>query len=97
MEETQIFLWDEKKNATNKEKHGLSFETAILVFNDPNYIDIYDEKHSINEERHLIIGLVNTLLCVVCVFNDKTTRIISCRVATKEEEKYYYGHNSCSK
>ena len=30
------YEWDENKNERNLEKHGLSFETASLVFDDPN-------------------------------------------------------------
>ena len=33
------FEWDEDKNTANKRKHRISFETAIHVFDDPNYID----------------------------------------------------------
>ena len=39
------FEWDEEKNATNK----ISFETAIHVFDDPNYIEMYDFEHSLEE------------------------------------------------
>ena len=54
-------------------------------------IDIYDELHSSDvEERHLILGLVERVLCVVCVIYDDRIRIISCRIATKGEEKKYY-------
>ena len=28
------FEWDEEKNTVNKEKHGISFETAALVFDE---------------------------------------------------------------
>ena len=43
------FEWDEEKNATNKRKHKISFETAIHVFDDPNYIEMYDFEHSLEE------------------------------------------------
>ncbi len=86
-----IFEWDEKKNRINIIKHGLSFKTAALVFTDPDYIDIYDQKHStVDEERHLIIGLVGSVIIVVCIFYEKSTRIISARTATKAEEEIYY-------
>ena len=36
------WAWDENKNRTNKRKHGLGFETARLVFEDPLMIQIPD-------------------------------------------------------
>ena len=44
------FEWDENKNTINKVKHKISFETASLVFNDPNYIEMYDFEHSTEED-----------------------------------------------
>ena len=41
------FEWDEDKNRLNFEKHGIDFETAMLVFNDLQRIEIYDMEHSI--------------------------------------------------
>ena len=43
------FEWDEFKNFVNKEKHKISFETAAHVFDDPNYIEMYDFEHSTDE------------------------------------------------
>lgn len=37
-----IFEWDEDKNAINKQKHKISFETALHVFDDLDYIEIYE-------------------------------------------------------
>ena len=37
-----VFEWDEDKNAINKEKHNISFETAAYVFSDPSYLEMYD-------------------------------------------------------
>ena len=52
------FRWDENKNAINKAKHGISFETAKLVFNDPFHISIQDH-HKNGEERWQTLGLIN--------------------------------------
>ena len=46
-----IFEWDEIKEQENIAKHGVSFETARKVFQDPLRIVLEDEKHSFNEER----------------------------------------------
>ena len=40
------FAWDEDKANFNIEKHGISFETAALVFDEANYIKMYDFEHS---------------------------------------------------
>jgi uncharacterized DUF497 family protein len=33
--------WDERKAAENLAKHGISFEEAATVFDDPLYVDLY--------------------------------------------------------
>ena len=43
-----IVEWDENKNLTNLQKHGISFETAALVFADEDRIEYYDKLHSID-------------------------------------------------
>ena len=45
------FEWDENKNRINKEKHGLSFEVAVHVFNDDRRLEFFDAFHSILEEE----------------------------------------------
>jgi len=52
-----LFEWDEVKAAVNEAKHGVSFEEARTVFNDPFGITIADPDHSIGEDRYLDIGL----------------------------------------
>ena len=49
------FEWDENKNTINKVKHKISFETASLVFNYPNYIEMYDFEHSTEENRFVAV------------------------------------------
>ena len=87
------FQWDEKKNKANIQKHKISFEEAITVFFDENARVIPDPEHSINEERHIILGysIKLKLLIVVHTYkeNDEIIRIISARKATKKERTYY--------
>ena len=47
------FEWDDEKNEINKKIHKLSFEVAAHVFDDPNYIEMYDFEHSIEEDRYI--------------------------------------------
>ena len=84
--------WDEQKNQTNYAKHGIRFETAALVFADENRIEYYDEIHSTEEDRYVVIGLVNHVLFVVYTMRKDTIRIISARLATRIERNIYYGN-----
>ena len=52
-----LFEYDEEKNRTNIEKHGISLKTAALVFLDYNRIEYYDETHSDDEDRYNTIGV----------------------------------------
>ena len=78
-----IFEWDEEKNRINLEKHGIDFETAMLVFNDLQRIEIYDVEHSTNEDRYNTIGMVHDVLFVVYTERNENIRLISARLATK--------------
>ena len=84
------FEWDEQKNALNKAKHGISFETAALVFYDENYIEMYDFEHSLDEDRYIAIGRVGEVLFVVFTERKESIRLISARLATETERRLYY-------
>lgn len=87
------FEWDEEKNALNREKHGISFETAAYVFQDEFYIEMYDFEHSIDEDRYIAIGMVGDLLFVVFTERSEAIRLISARLATERERRLYYDQN----
>ncbi len=60
------FRWNENKNQINKKKHGIDFEKTKTVFYDDNAILFDDPKHSMEEERFLIIGISeHENLCIV--------------------------------
>ncbi|MEI6745660.1 MAG: BrnT family toxin, partial [Methylococcaceae bacterium] len=88
------FIWDESKNATNKIKHGVDFETAKFVFDDPLHISIQD-RHENGEERWQTLGLVNNVVVLLVAHsiieenNTEIIRIISARKATKHERNHY--------
>lgn len=88
-----IVEWDTAKNDLNIKKHGLSFETAALVFADSNRVEFYDFLHSISEQRYVVIGLINSLITVVYTERTNALRIISARVATVAERRIYYEKN----
>ena len=85
------FEWDLKKAKSNLSKHGVSFEEAKTVFNDPLYVDFYDPDHSEEEDRYIIVGessLKRILLVSYTERKDKI-RIISSRQVTKNERQAY--------
>lgn len=86
------FQWDPKKATANLRKHGISFDEAVTVFNDPLALIFDDHVHSDYEHREIIIGhsLLNHLI-LVCFTerNDQFIRIFSARRATKHEQKDY--------
>ena len=83
--------WDDYKNQINIRKHGISFETAALVFADEERIEYFDKLHSLDEDRYVVLGCVQGILYVVYTMRDEAARIISARMATPTERKIYYG------
>jgi hypothetical protein len=83
--------WDPVKARTNRRKHGITFEEAATVFNDPLSSTILDPSYSEIEERFVIIGqsIQGRLLVVVHTDRDDNIRIISARVANTHERKTY--------
>jgi uncharacterized DUF497 family protein len=87
------FEWDSSKASANLEKHGISFEEAQSVFYDEFAIQFFDEQHSTDEERFLLLGMstgANLLLVCHCEREaGHVIRIISARRATKREGAFY--------
>ena len=87
------FAWDRHKNDLNVAKHGVSFEEAATVFDDPYALVVPDLDHSIDEERFVILGMSMTLrILVVCHCyreQEGEIRLISARKATKYEIRSY--------
>jgi len=89
------FEWDRNKEKINIKKHGISFEQASYVFSDRFALNKFDDEHSDEEDRWVILGksLNKTLLLVIHTFRDNNgtefIRIISARKATKIETKVY--------
>jgi len=85
------FEWNPDKAALNLEKHGVSFQEAATVFNDPLSMTFPDPEHSIGESRYVIIGLsrFGQLLVVAHTDRDAKVRIISARKATRQERRFY--------
>ena len=85
-------VWDEAKNRENQQKHGLSFQEArALLTSGVDHLEIFDEQHSELEDRFISIGPIarGIVLVVWTERDEKTTRIISARFATKREIGLY--------
>lgn len=86
-----IVEWDDHKNQINIQKHGISFETAAMVFADEERIEYYDEIHSLDEDRYVVLGCVHGILFVVYTMRGEAARLISARMANSTERRIYYG------
>ncbi len=69
------FEWHEEKAENNLKKHGISFEQAKTVFNDPLSITIPDTQHSDNEERYIDIGRSSQGQLLVVVYTERQANI----------------------
>ena len=87
------FQWDARKSASNRRKHGVSFDEARTVFTDEHALLIDDPDHSEDENRFLLLGLSSTLrVLVVChCYREEgdSIRIISARRADPSERVIY--------
>ncbi len=90
-----LFVWDPQKAEANLKKHGVSFEAAQTVFDDPLHLSILDGKQR-DEERWITVGraIDHKTLIVVHLYKNmedqkEMIRIISARQATKREVKQY--------
>ena len=85
------YEWNENKAATNLSKHGVSFEEAKTVFDDPLYVDFYDPDHSYGEHRFILLGQSShgRLLFVSYMERNGSIRLISAREAMPSERRAY--------
>ena len=90
------FTWDRAKAERNQRVHGISFETAAEVFDDPNHVvgeNYFIE--SAGEQRCQVIGTTRKLVLLLVVFVDRgqpdvdVIHLISARKAVDYEESIY--------
>lgn len=89
------WTWDENKNRTNRRKHGLSFETAKLVFEDPLMVQRPDPNPG--GDRWHTVGMISNVVVIVAHTwpqpengaGTEAGRIISARKATAHERRAY--------
>ena len=90
------FEWDEAKNRQNLKKHGIRFETAVLVFEDPHALSFQDRIVE-GEERWRTFGAIYGRIVMVAHTwweeeGEDVIRLISARSATSYEERTYETH-----
>ena len=85
------FEWDLAKADVNLRKHGVSFEEAASVYDDPNRLELVDAEHSEVEDRDIVIGYskLTRLLMVVTTERHEAIRVISARKANAGEKRRY--------
>lgn len=92
------FDWDKNKDRINQRKHGLSFETAACVFEDPAAIS-YKDRVVDGEQRRHTIGVAGGIMIVLAVpvvkhkNVEEEMRIISARKADRRERALYESHH----
>jgi len=86
-----IFEWDPDKAAVNLTKHGVSFEEAATVFEDPLAETFDDPDHSDSEERFLTFGMSRQRRALVVAHCDRgeRVRIFSARPMTRREKRQH--------
>jgi uncharacterized DUF497 family protein len=88
------FQWDDAKAAKNYAKHGVTFEAARDVFDDPFALDWPDGNQDQDEQRFVTLGMVEgRLLFVVYTMRGDAIRIISARLAESFERRMYHDEN----
>jgi len=97
--EDGCFEWDEDKDRLNRKQHGFSFNEILEIFDDPAFLEGYDDEHSVKEERYYGIGCLNNVLYVIAFYTIRKKpeshsaverkRIISARKADSEEQEIY--------
>lgn len=85
------FEWDNRKAASNRTKHGVSFAEAATAFYDPLAVTFSDPDHSTTEDRWIILGASDRgrLLFVAHTDRGDRIRIISARTVKPKERRLY--------
>lgn len=92
---THLVEWNYAKGRTNRRKHGISFEVAQRVLQDPNAVVLHDRIESKGENRWKTIGRAASHLVLLVVYvlrqeyPKEAFRILSARRASKWERQSY--------
>lgn len=84
------FEWDENKNNSNMQKHGIDFNDAKEVFKDQDSKSAPDLRKDYEEDRWKLIGKIySSIISVIYTKRNNITRIISARKASNKEREEY--------
>jgi uncharacterized protein len=84
-----MFQYDKNKSSANKEKHGIDFDTATQLWDDPDRVEISTKY--VEEKRILLIAkLDGKLWSAIYTIRKGNIRIISVRKSRKNEKEIYY-------
>jgi len=84
------FDWDPPKSASNDEKHGIAFELAVNVFQDPDHVVQPARETEYGEVRFRVTGKLDDILwTIVFTLRSERIRIISVRRAHEDEARRY--------
>lgn len=84
-----IFGYDTQKSQANQVKHGLDFEQAKLLWDDPYLIEL-KSKQTQDEDRFLFLGKIkHNHYTAIITYRDSNIRIISVRSSRKNEVNFY--------
>lgn len=85
----KYFEWDENKRQANLKKHGIDFLDAIEIFSDVDRIELETTRNG--EKRYQTIGIIDDVtILLVYTYRNKKIRVISARIASKNEREMYY-------
>jgi uncharacterized DUF497 family protein len=85
------FEFDAGKSASNKEKHGIDFVEAQMLWRYAQSLDL--DAQSKDEPRYARIGKINEIHWIaVYTVRRHTIRLISVRRASKDERRLYEEH-----
>jgi uncharacterized DUF497 family protein len=81
--------WNPAKNRENQRKHGISFDDAKAIFQDPDRIEVLDDR-DYGEERWVAIGTMGKIVALV-VYTERNSgiRLISARKADPDDTADY--------
>ena len=90
------FEWDNAKARANEKKHGVSFDDAVQIFEDPHVISEQDRIVD-GELRWQSVGMIEQMLVVLVAHTSELSvasdieviRVISARRATRHERRRY--------
>ena len=88
--EEWFFDWDEAKRVSSRQKHGIDFEDVVLALAGPRFETV----NSAHGELRVLATCPESgrLITAIYTMRGNVCRIISARVARKNERREYHAH-----